>query len=190
MNDDGSGVAAVLRQRATKWLAAVTNAVRFAFWDRRSGLEGRRSTWPAGPAAARDIAVYLDFDMLASRSRYFTYDVTSPVNSPGILPPACQRDRPAPNARSRVSDLAASGPRHAVEPGTDYGRPGRGHTVGDHDGPRSSRPKCRLAFGVQAGHVRPPTARCGTSLATSTGRTDDHRSSGAFAWVPTRIPEA
>ncbi len=78
LNDDGSGVAAVLETAVQLGSSpTVTNAVRFAFWGgQHAGLQGS-SSYVAGldEAGRRDIALYLDFDMLGSTNAgYFTND--------------------------------------------------------------------------------------------------------------------
>jgi Zn-dependent M28 family amino/carboxypeptidase len=78
INDNGSGVAAVLetaRQMGSS--PDVDNAVRFAFWGAEElGLLGS-SDYIAGldADALKDIALYLNFDMVGSPNPgYFTYD--------------------------------------------------------------------------------------------------------------------
>jgi len=78
MNDNGSGVAAVLETALQLGAEPeVTNAVRFAFWGAEEvGLMGsQRYIESLDEEALRDIALYLNFDMLASpNAGYFTYD--------------------------------------------------------------------------------------------------------------------
>jgi hypothetical protein len=89
MNDDASGVAAVLETAAQLGGSpTVTNAVRFVFWGSdESGMEGP-SKYVSGldKEHAADIAMYLNFDTLASTNAgYFTYDGDqSGQPSPGI----------------------------------------------------------------------------------------------------------
>jgi hypothetical protein len=89
INDDGSGVAAVLETAAQLGGSpSVTNAVRFAFWGSdEAGVEGP-TKYVAGldKEHVADIAMYLNFDMLASQNAgYFTYDGDqSGQPSPGI----------------------------------------------------------------------------------------------------------
>ena len=78
VNDNGSGVAAVLATAAALGGSpSVTNAVRFAFFGAGEvGGEGSRNYVEGlkGEGLA-DVALYLDFDMLGSRNAgYFTYD--------------------------------------------------------------------------------------------------------------------
>ncbi|BBZ65590.1 lipoprotein aminopeptidase LpqL [Mycolicibacterium insubricum] len=78
INDNGSGVAAVLETALQLGPAPqVTNAVRFAFWGAEEvGLVGsQRYVQSLDENQLRDIALYLNFDMLASPNPgYFTYD--------------------------------------------------------------------------------------------------------------------
>ena len=78
INDNGSGVAAVLETAATLGSAPqITNAVRFALWGSEEiGLEGS-TKYVRGLDRGQldDIALYLNFDMLGSpNAGYFTYD--------------------------------------------------------------------------------------------------------------------
>ena len=78
INDNGSGVAAVLETAAALGSAAqITNAVRFALWGSEEiGLEGS-TKYVRGLDRGQldDIALYLNFDMLGSpNAGYFTYD--------------------------------------------------------------------------------------------------------------------
>lgn len=78
INDDGSGVAAVLETALQLGGSPdVRNAVRFAFWGSEEvGLAGSQAyVRGLDPNALNDIALYLNFDMLASANAgYFTYD--------------------------------------------------------------------------------------------------------------------
>ena len=78
INDNGSGVAAVLETAAALESAPqITNAVRFAFWgSEETDLEGSTSyVRGLGGEQLDDIALYLNFDMLGSPNPgYFTYD--------------------------------------------------------------------------------------------------------------------
>jgi Zn-dependent M28 family amino/carboxypeptidase len=78
LNDDGTGVAAVLETAVQLGSSpSVTNAVRFAFWGAEAaGVQGS-SKYVAGldRAGLDDIALYLDFDMLGSpNAGFFTCD--------------------------------------------------------------------------------------------------------------------
>lgn len=78
LNDDGSGVAAVLETAVQLGgSTTVTNAVRFTFWGaQQTGLQGS-SKYVAGLGrdGLDDVALYLDFDLLGSTNAgYFTLD--------------------------------------------------------------------------------------------------------------------
>lgn len=78
INDNGSGVAAVLEtavQLGTE--PPVRNAVRFGFWGAEEvGIVGsKKYVASLNPDQLKDIALYLNFDMLGSPNPgYFTYD--------------------------------------------------------------------------------------------------------------------
>jgi Zn-dependent M28 family amino/carboxypeptidase len=78
INDNGSGVAAVLETALQMGSSPpIQNAVRFAFWGAEElGLVGsQRYIQSLDENALKDIALYLNFDMLASPNPgYFTYD--------------------------------------------------------------------------------------------------------------------
>ncbi|QUR66162.1 M28 family metallopeptidase [Mycobacterium spongiae] len=78
INDNGSGVAAVLETAVQLGNSPdVRNAVRFGFWGAEElGLIGSRNYVESLDVdALRDIALYLNFDMLASPNPgYFVYD--------------------------------------------------------------------------------------------------------------------
>jgi Zn-dependent M28 family amino/carboxypeptidase len=78
INDDGSGVAAVLETAVQLGNSPkVHNAVRLGFWGAEElGLIGSRNYVESlNLDALKDIALYLNFDMLASPNPgYFTYD--------------------------------------------------------------------------------------------------------------------
>lgn len=78
LNDNGSGVVAVLETALRLGGAPqVANAVRFAFWGAEEiGTVGSREYVASlDDEQLRDIALYLNFDMLASpNAGYFTYD--------------------------------------------------------------------------------------------------------------------
>jgi Zn-dependent M28 family amino/carboxypeptidase len=78
INDNGSGVAAVLETAVQLGNSPpVHNAVRFGFWGAEElGLIGsRKYIQSLDIEALKDIALYLNFDMLASPNPgYFTYD--------------------------------------------------------------------------------------------------------------------
>ncbi|OBI80028.1 M28 family peptidase [Mycobacterium sp. 1245805.9] len=78
INDDGTGVAAVLETALQLGpLAAVNNAVRFAFWGAdEDGINGVMDyVFGMDRDQLNDIAMYLDFNMLGSpNAGYFTDD--------------------------------------------------------------------------------------------------------------------
>src|SRR5690349_4116828 len=78
INDNGSGVAAVLETALQLGNSPdVKNAVRFGFWGgEEEGLRGSRNyVQSLDLEALKDIALYLNFDMLGSPNPgYFTYD--------------------------------------------------------------------------------------------------------------------
>ena len=78
INDNGSGVAAVLETAVQLGSSPqVANAVRFAFWGaEEEGLVGStKYVETLDVEALKDIALYLNYDMLASPNPgYFTYD--------------------------------------------------------------------------------------------------------------------
>ncbi|MDR3662309.1 MAG: M28 family peptidase [Mycobacterium sp.] len=78
INDNGSGVAAVLETALQLGSTpAIHNAVRFTFWGaEEEGVVGSTDYLESlGVEALKDIALYLNFDMIASENAgYFTYD--------------------------------------------------------------------------------------------------------------------
>ncbi|MBV9515836.1 MAG: M20/M25/M40 family metallo-hydrolase [Mycobacteriaceae bacterium] len=101
INDNGSGVAAVLETAVQMGPSPpVQNAVRFAFWGAEElGLIGsQKYVQSLDENALKDIALYLNFDMLASPNPgYFTYDGDqSPPDGPNANP------TPAPDGSAAV----------------------------------------------------------------------------------------
>lgn len=92
MNDNGSGVAAVLETARQLGSAPdIANAVRFGFWGAEEvGLRGSRAYLASlDVEELKDIAVYLNLDMVGSPNPgYFTYD--------GDLSSPPDPNRPAP----------------------------------------------------------------------------------------------
>ena len=91
INDNGSGVAAVLETSLQLGNSPqVTNAVRFGFWGAEElGLLGSNNyVQSLNVDALKDIALYLNFDMLGSPNPgYFTYDgdqSRSPKDGEGV----------------------------------------------------------------------------------------------------------
>jgi hypothetical protein len=78
INDDGTGVAALLETAAALGSQPqITNAVRFGFWgSEEAALDGStKYVQSLDRDALNDIALYLNFDMLGSpNAGYFTYD--------------------------------------------------------------------------------------------------------------------
>ncbi|MCB1265643.1 MAG: M20/M25/M40 family metallo-hydrolase [Mycobacterium sp.] len=78
INDNGSGVAAILETAVQLGNApAINNAVRFGFWGAEEiGIVGSRKYLESlDVEQLKDIALYLNFDMLGSPNPgYFTYD--------------------------------------------------------------------------------------------------------------------
>jgi len=92
INDNGSGVAAVLETALRLGPDPdIANAVRFAFWGAEEvGLRGSRAYVESlDVEQLKDIALYLNFDMLGSPNPgYFTYDGNM------SLPPGNQAHNP------------------------------------------------------------------------------------------------
>ncbi|WP_197383511.1 M28 family metallopeptidase [Mycolicibacterium mengxianglii] len=92
INDNGSGSAAILETAVQLGGSPqVRNAVRFGFWSAEEiGLVGsRRYVESLNEDQLKDIALYMNFDMLGSPNPgYFTYDgnQSSPVGSNQIPP--------------------------------------------------------------------------------------------------------
>ncbi|BBX84655.1 M28 family peptidase [Mycolicibacterium aubagnense] len=78
INDNGSGVAAVLETALQLGSAPkIVNAVRFAFWgaEEEGTIGSDRYIESLDGEALKDIALYMNFDMLASENAgYFSYD--------------------------------------------------------------------------------------------------------------------
>ena len=113
INDNGSGVAAVLETALQMGSSPpVRNAVRFSFWaGEEVGLVGSTDyVQSLDDAALKDIALYLNFDMIASPNPgYFTYDgdqstPLGPDQSPPRVP-----EGSAGIERTLVSYLEAAG---------------------------------------------------------------------------------
>ena len=95
INDNGSGVAAILETAVQLGNApAINNAVRFGFWGAEEiGIVGSRKYLESlDVEQLKDIALYLNFDMLGSPNPgYFTYDgdqstALGPDQSPPRVP--------------------------------------------------------------------------------------------------------
>lgn len=128
INDNGSGVAAVLETAVQLGSSPqVRNAVRFGFWGAEElGLVGStKYIETLDVEALKDIALYLNFDMLASPNPgYFTYDGDqSAPPSPGGVPRVPEGS--AGIERTLTAYLAGAG-----KPGRDTDFDGRS----DYDG--------------------------------------------------------
>ncbi len=90
INDNGSGAAAVLETAVQLGSSPrVQNAARFAFWGgEEEGLKGSTEYVESlDVEALKDIALYLNFDMLASPNPgYFTYDGDQSAPPTGSVP--------------------------------------------------------------------------------------------------------
>jgi Zn-dependent M28 family amino/carboxypeptidase len=99
INDNGSGVAAVLETAAQLGSSpAVNNAVRFGFWGAEEiGIVGStKYVASLNVDQLKDIALYLNFDMLGSPNPgYFTYDGDQSTQlGPGESPPRVPEGSP------------------------------------------------------------------------------------------------
>lgn len=113
INDNGSGVAAVLETALQMGPSPdVHNAVRFGFWGAEElGLVGsERYVESLNVDQLRDIALYLNFDMIASpNAGYFTYDGDqSAARGRGQAPPRVPEGS-AGIERTLVAYLKAAG---------------------------------------------------------------------------------
>ena len=106
INDNGSGVAAVLETAVQLGPSPqVQNAVRFGFWGAEEpGLLGSNNyVQSLNVDQLKDIALYLNFDMLGSPNPgYFTYDgdQSAPAERQTTVTRGCRRARRASNAPS------------------------------------------------------------------------------------------
>ena len=103
INDDGSGVAAVLETAVQLGNSPqVHNVVRFGFWGAEElGLIGSRNYVESlNSEDLKNIALYLNFDMLASPNPgYFTYDGDQSLPADSRGHPVVPEGRPASSAR-------------------------------------------------------------------------------------------
>jgi Zn-dependent M28 family amino/carboxypeptidase len=129
INDNGSGVAAVLETAVQLGTSPpVRNAVRFAFWAAEEvGLLGStKYVQTLDAEALKDIALYMNFDMLASPNPgYFTYDgdQSAPPSANGEVPRV-------PEGSAGIERTLAAYLRGAGEPPEDTDFDGRS----DYDG--------------------------------------------------------
>ncbi|MGH3560983.1 MAG: M28 family peptidase [Mycobacterium sp.] len=127
INDDGSGVAAVLETALQLGPSpSVTNAVRFVLWGAAEQQLGGSTDYVFGldRDQLNDIALYLNFDMLGSpNAGFFTYDGDQSASPSRDIAP---EDVPAGSAgieRTLAGYLNLAGKRPADMPlsaGTDY----------------------------------------------------------------------
>jgi Zn-dependent M28 family amino/carboxypeptidase len=129
INDNGSGSAALLETAIQMAKVKPTNTVRFAWWGaEEEGLLG--STYYVGqltPTERQDVALYLNFDMVASPN--YTFGIYDGDNSggtaaPGFIPPGSAEiedvfeqfyaDRGEPSQDSQFSGRSDYGPFIAV----------------------------------------------------------------------------
>ncbi|MCV7282773.1 M28 family peptidase [Mycolicibacterium flavescens] len=124
INDDGTGVAALLETAAALGAEPRTaNAVRFAFW-------ASEENGPAGPTRyvqglsreeLADIALYLGFDMLGSpNAGYFTYDGDQSAQPNPDIPLRSVPDGSAGIERTLAGYLNTAGVRPADMPLTRF----------------------------------------------------------------------
>ncbi|WP_304113991.1 M28 family metallopeptidase [Mycolicibacterium bacteremicum] len=124
INDNGSGVAAVLETALQMGSAPeVRNAVRFGFWGAEEvGLVGSdRYVSSLDIEALKDIALYLNFDMIGSPNPgYFTYDGNQSA------PPAADGSVPrVPEGSAGIERMLAAYLDAAGKPAQDTGFNGR-----------------------------------------------------------------
>jgi Zn-dependent M28 family amino/carboxypeptidase len=118
INDDGSGVAAVLETALQLGSSPdVKNMVRFGFWGAEElGLLGSGNyVQSLDVAALKDIALYLNYDMIASPNPgYFTYDgdQSAPLD-PDTNPPR------VPEGSAGIERTLAAYLRNAGKPSQD-----------------------------------------------------------------------
>ena len=120
LNDDGSGVAAVLETAVQLGGSpSVTNAVRFAFWGaEESGLDGStKYVTGLDRAGLDDIALYLNFDVIGSTNAgYFTYDGDQSGQANPEVPAASVPPGSAGLERTLAGYLNLAGVRPADQP--------------------------------------------------------------------------
>lgn len=113
INDNGSGVAAVLETALQMGPSPpIQNAVRFAFWGAEElGLVGsQRYLQTLDENRLKDIALYLNFDMLASPNPgYFTYDGNQSAPPPPDQGPPRVPEGSAGIERTLVAYLTIAG---------------------------------------------------------------------------------
>jgi len=129
INDNGTGVAAVLETAVQLGSSPqVRNAVRFGFWGaEESGLVGSaKYVQTLDVDALKDIALYMNFDMLASPNPgYFTYD-----GDQSAPPSANGEVARVPEGSAGIERTLAAYLKGAGKPAEDTGFDGRS----DYDG--------------------------------------------------------
>ncbi|MEO3758775.1 M28 family peptidase [Mycobacterium sp. B14F4] len=127
VNDDGTGVAALLETAAALGAEPqISNAVRFAFWaSEENGHAGpTRYVHSLSRDELTDIALYLNFDMLGSpNAGYFTYDGDQSAQPNPEIPLRSVPEGSAGIERTLAGHLNAAGVRPADMPlakATDY----------------------------------------------------------------------
>jgi Zn-dependent M28 family amino/carboxypeptidase len=127
LNDDGSGVAALLETAAALGSQPrITNAVRFAFWGSEEyALQGSaKYVRGLAPEQLDDIAMYLNLDMIGSpNAGYFTYDGDQSAQPNPEIPLRAVPEGSAGIERTLAGYLNSAGVRPADMPlarNTDY----------------------------------------------------------------------
>ena len=113
INDNGSGVAAVLETALQMGSSPeVKNAVRFGFWgaEELGTVGSEKYIESLNEDQLRDIALYLNFDMLASPNPgYFTYDGDQSMPPSRTAPPSRVPEGAAGIERALVAFLKVAG---------------------------------------------------------------------------------
>jgi Peptidase family M28 len=169
VNDDGTGVAALLETAAALGSQPrITNAVRFAFWASEENGHAGPTRYVHGLSRDEldDIALYLNFDMLGSpNAGYFTYDGDQSAAPNPEIPLRSVPEGSAGLERTLAGYLNSAGVRPADMPlvkASDYypflaaGVPVSGLTAGASQ--RKSEVQARL-WGGRAGVPFDPNYR-------------------------------
>ena len=181
INDDGSGLAAVLETAAALGSQPrITNAVRFAFWGSEENALGGSTKYVRGldPDQLDEIALYLNLDMIGSpNAGYFTYDGDQSGQLNPEIPLSAIPQGSAGIERTLAGYLNLAGVRPADMPltaFTDYnafltaGVPIGGLTTGGSQ--RKSEVQARLWGGRQGVRLRSELSDAeATRSTTSTG---------------------
>lgn len=190
INDNGSGTAALLETalRLGAW-PDVHNAVRFAWWGaEEAGLLGSKAYVAAlAPQQRRDLALYLNFDMVASpNAAYFAYDGDDSDHDGAGPGPAGS----AAIEQAFVDYLSRR--RHVPVEGTDFdgrsdygpfieaGIPSGGLFTGAED---IKTPAQAAKWGGKAGVAYDPCYHQACDTIRNIDRTALDRNSDAIAWV-------